>query len=117
MKGRGLVSAFLTKFFSFGRADAITIFPFVFVREKRMLQNEVLMNHERIHLVQALELLVIPFYLLYLVEFVVRFVRVMNVEAAYRSISFEQEAYKNETDQQYLKNRKRWQFMKYYRVK
>ncbi|WP_133585500.1 hypothetical protein [Sphingobacterium yanglingense] len=114
MKGKVIVSSFLTNLFSFGRASAVTVFPFIFVRNKVMSKDEHLINHERIHLVQALELLVLPFYLLYCVEFLIRFVYYRNVEDAYLNISFEREAYAQQSDLYYLRTRKIWNFRRYY---
>lgn len=39
----------------------ITLFPFIVLRQSRMKDDPVLINHEKIHLRQQLELLVIPF--------------------------------------------------------
>lgn len=114
MRKKAIISPFLTRFFSAGRADAVTIFPFVLVRTKDMAQDKVLMNHEYIHLSQALELLVLPFYILYILEFLLRFIYYRNFQRAYKNISFEREAYKNEADLHYLKTRKLWSFIKYY---
>ncbi|ERJ60578.1 hypothetical protein [Sphingobacterium paucimobilis] len=114
MRGKVIVSSLLARFFSAGHADAVTIFPFIFVRTAAMVHNKVLMNHERIHLHQALELLVLPFYILYVAEFLVRLICYRDFQKAYLNISFEREAYKNETDLYYLRNRRRWSFIKYY---
>lgn len=115
MIGKVIVNSFLTHFFSAGRASAVTIFPFVFVKTRKLREDVVLINHEQIHIKQALELLVLPFYLLYLLEFLVQLVRCRDFHRAYRSISFEREAYYHETDLDYRKNRKLWSFTKYYR--
>ncbi|MDR2283501.1 MAG: hypothetical protein LBE37_09845 [Sphingobacterium sp.] len=115
MKGKVVVSAFLTNLFSLGRASAVTIFPFIFVQNKILAKDEDLMNHERIHIAQALELLVFPFYVLYCMEFLVRLVYYRKVEEAYLNISFEREAYAKQSDPYYLLTRKIWSFKKYYR--
>lgn len=93
----------------------ITIFPFVFLKYKALKKDAVLLNHEKIHLKQQLELLVIPFYLLYLIEFFVRLVQYNNMYAAYKNISFEREAYVNERDFNYLKKKQFFSFMRYYK--
>ncbi len=113
MQGKVIVSKFWTQFFSFGKAQAITIFPFIFLLHKRDRQNRILLNHERIHICQALELLVIPFYVWYLTEFLIRFIVLQNFHRAYLRISFEQEAHKNDQDLNYLKKRKVFDFLKY----
>jgi|SRR5690606_32829252 len=113
MKGIVIVNRFLTNLFSAGKATAITIFPFVFVLNKRHKADNVLLNHERIHLAQALEMLVIPFYLWYVLEFLIRYVQLRDADAAYLRISFEREAYGNERDGGYLRKRKFWTFIRY----
>lgn len=84
---------------------AITLWPFIFVR-KGCEFNEIHLNHEKIHARQQLELLIIPFYLIYLIEWLVRLIITRNLHKAYRDISFEKEAYANESNLDYLKNRK-----------
>lgn len=72
------------------------------------------MNHERIHLIQQLELLIVPFYIIYILEFIYYVVKYKNVNSAYRSISFEKEAYLNEKDLNYIKLRPFWSFLNYF---
>ena len=84
---------------------AITLWPFIFIR-KGCEFNEIHLNHENIHGRQQLELLIIPFYLIYLIEWLVRLIITGNSHKAYRDISFEKEAYTNEKDLEYLNNRK-----------
>lgn len=94
----------------------ITIFPFVFLKTKDLNLNRSLINHENIHKRQQLELLVIPFYLVYGIEFLIRIIQYKNRDLAYRNISFEREAYTNELHLDYLKHRTFWSFLKYLRV-
>lgn len=85
--------------------SAIAIFPFIFASEDIKITED-LLNHERIHLRQQLEMLVIPFYIVYLIEFYTK---------GYRNISFEKEAYQNEQNLNYLKTRRLYSFLKYYK--
>lgn len=94
--------------------NGLTIFPFVFLKSKRFLKDLVIINHENIHLRQQLELIILPFYLIYSLEFIIQFIKHRNWHIAYRNISFEREAYTNEGDMNYLKKRPFWQFLKYY---
>lgn len=94
------------------RYYAITIFPFIFLRHGGA-ENEILINHERIHLRQQAELLVLPFYLLYLIEYLCKLIIYRSHDKAYRNISFEREAYRNDEDLNYLKKRKFGSFAKY----
>ncbi|ULT27545.1 hypothetical protein KUH03_13010 [Sphingobacterium sp. E70] len=50
------------------------------------------------------------FYLWYLCEFAIRFVRLRDFDEAYLHISFEREAYRHEDDPDYLSKRKIWAF-------
>ncbi|RZJ34337.1 MAG: hypothetical protein EOO51_10045 [Flavobacterium sp.] len=92
---------------------AITIFPFIILRNKAHKSDEVLLNHERIHLRQQLEMLVIPFFLWYSIEFLYHLVGCRDFQRAYRKIRFENEAYSNEKSPDYLKSRPFWNFVKY----
>lgn len=103
----------VTKFLIPKGYRGLTIFPFVFIRYKEDRENVVLINHERIHLRQQLELLILPFFILYVLEFVFRLFEYKNFNIAYRNISFEKEAYSNEKNLQYLTNRKLFSFAKF----
>ncbi|MBQ4802602.1 hypothetical protein J8L88_07005 [Aquimarina sp. MMG015] len=91
----------------------IALWPFIVVKNHHLKEDAVFINHEKIHLKQQLELLVLPFYFLYLVEYIVRLLQYKNSREAYRNISFEREAYEMEAELSYLKNRKLWSFTKY----
>ena len=93
---------------------SITIFPFIFLLHKGDRENRVLVQHEKIHIRQQLELLIIPFYIWYGIEFLVRYFQCKNWNIAYRNISFEREAYANEKDLHYLKKRSFWKFLRYF---
>ncbi|OCB78090.1 hypothetical protein [Flavobacterium crassostreae] len=90
-----------------------TMYPFVFVKCKLDKGDAVFVNHEKIHLRQQTDLLIIPFFVWYLFEFLFRLLQYKNAELAYLNLSFEREAYRNETDLNYLKNRKFLEFLKY----
>lgn len=95
----------------------ITLFPFVFIRYA-FLKNDVhFLNHEKIHLRQQLELLLLPFFVWYGLEFLIRFLKYKNWNTAYRNISFEREAYSNEKNLGYLKSRSFWKFLNYIVIK
>jgi len=106
---------FISKYLVPKGYTGMTIFPFVFLKSKQLKQNEILINHEKIHLKQQLELLVIPFYLFYGIEFFIRLLQYKNWFLAYRNISYEKEAYLNECNLDYLKQRPFWAFLKYLR--
>lgn len=109
---------------------AVNVYPFLLINRK--LENglgETLTNHEKIHSHQQLEIGIISilfllligcgwwsllgfysFYIIYVVESGIRFLR---KEDYYRDISFEREAYGNQYDSNYLKNRKLFSWIKY----
>ncbi|MGV8946639.1 MAG: hypothetical protein ACOH1N_09435 [Lutibacter sp.] len=71
------------------------------------------MNHEKIHLKQQIELLWIFFFVWYFIEYFIRIIQYKKHDIAYRNISFEKEAYKNEQNLNYLEYRKVFAFLKY----
>ena len=83
---------------------AMNVCGLLFVRKDAYISEET-MNHERIHSAQMKELLFVFFYVLYMSEWLIRLIGCMNLKKAYRNISFEKEAYTNEDDFEYLKNR------------
>ncbi len=95
------------------KITGITLFPFIFLRSLKDKENRELVNHERIHLRQQLELLIVFFYIWYLIEYLYRYYQYGNWFMAYRQISFEREAYAKEEDFEYLKQRKLFSFWKY----
>lgn len=88
---------------------AINLFGLLFVRKDANI-SEVTINHESIHTAQMKELWYIPFYILYLLEWIIRLPMKGN---AYRNISFEKEAYNNQSNFEYLLNRERFKWIKY----
>lgn len=91
----------------------ITIWPFIFLKHATLKDDVALLNHERIHIKQQLELLILPFFIWYSFEFIYRFVQFKSWQQAYRNISFEREAYTNENDLDYIKSRPFWGFSRY----
>lgn len=95
----------------------INLFGIAFARpENKPLSNKTI-NHESIHTAQGKELLWIFFYLAYVIEWIFRLIQYRDREKAYRNISFERESYSNDTNFKYLKTRKAWNFIRYYRKK
>jgi len=105
---------FISKYITPKGYSGITLFPFIFLKKKELLNNKVLINHEKIHLRQQIELLVLPFYTFYILEFLLKLIYFRNRKKAYRNISFEKEAYAKEADLGYLKNRIFWSFINYF---
>lgn len=95
------------------KISGITLFPFIILRKKELKKDKILINHERIHLRQQLELGIIFFYIWYILEFLYWLIKYKNKYIAYRNICFEKEAYAKEHSFNYLKKRKIWAFWRY----
>ncbi|MCB9256584.1 MAG: hypothetical protein H6579_05585 [Chitinophagales bacterium] len=91
----------------------MALYPFILVKDENCACNTNLINHERIHLRQQIEMLILPFYLVYALEYLYRRLQKKNHYAAYRHISFEREAYANENNENYLQSRRFWNFLKW----
>jgi hypothetical protein len=93
----------------------MALFPFVLIRrDVSPARFPVLVNHEKIHLRQQLEMLLLPFYFAYLIHYLINLVRYKNHDTAYRNVIFEKEAFANEADLNYLSQRRCWNFIKYH---
>lgn len=86
---------------------AINMFGVIFTRDDL---SPVELNHELIHTAQQRELLYLPFYLWYVVEWAVLCVKCCDRMKAYFNIRFEQEAYRHQSDLNYLKHRKHYRY-------
>lgn len=104
----------ISKFFTPKGFNGITIFPFVILRDVKNKMNLRLINHEKIHIRQQLELLIFPFFVWYFIEYLYRLYQFKDKNKAYRNIVFEREAYENEKDLNYIHKRSFWSFLRYY---
>lgn len=107
---------FYSKYFPPKGFAAINLFGIVIGRKEygRLSQQEI--NHEKIHTHQILELLWIFFYILYFLEWLVRVMQYRSLLKGYYNISFEREAYSNDKNLNYLENRPKYCFFKYYKL-
>jgi len=97
----------LSWFFPVG---AITLCPFIICRDK---SSKVMLNHESIHVRQQLELLIIPFYIIYLINWLYNmYIYKGDSFLAYKNIMFEKEAYNHERDLNYLDTRQKWSYFR-----
>ena len=93
---------------------AMTLYPWVFIRKSAAERyTEAADRHEATHGYQQIETLWVLFFLIYLVEYLVKLVITFDHRTAYRSISFEQEAYMHEDDASYNSSRKHYTWVKY----
>lgn len=98
----------------FGRRFVgVAVWPFIIIKYRKLKDDTIFMNHERIHLRQQLELLILPFYVIYMIEFLFRLLQYRDRYTAYRNISFEREAYENEKNINYISERRFWAFRNY----
>lgn len=104
---------FLNSVSWFMSVGAISLFPFIILRERYegTKKGEEIINHETIHFKQTIELLIIPFYILYVIEWFIKLF--FYGGKSYYNISFEREAYSNENNLEYNKNRKLYSWVKY----
>jgi len=119
------------KWIPFKRFFAMCLFGIIYIRDfnKDRKVHKSTLNHEGIHLCQIEDF--IPnkngkkwktifggciFYILYFIEWLIKLVIsgfTLGKVKAYRSVSFEQEAYNNQYYYTYQKNRKRFAWFKY----
>lgn len=116
---------------------ALTIFPCIFARKKTKPLSDIIINHEGIHLSQQKEVLLVSlipaflvivhigmslwwmlaalpvFYIWYGIEYLVRSIMYRSWNDGYKNISFEQEAYLNECDYNYVPDRKFFAWLKF----
>lgn len=121
-------------FIPFGSYTAMNFFGIIFTKEE---VNEKMLNHEKIHSVQIIEMAIVAaiiitaivyltnssywwillslptYYVWYCIEYM--FISVMHDKqvCAYKDISFEEEAYDNDDNVNYLYERKPFAWFKY----
>lgn len=117
--------------------ETITIGPFVFSKLSKDEIDQSINNHETCHSAQWIEMACatgiivlmlqlifgisawwyfsagLTFYAWYGVEYVVRLAMTRNLNKAYETVSFEQEAYKNQNDCNYIENRLLFSWIKF----
>lgn len=86
---------------------AVNLFGVIFSTQ---MLDDVALNHERIHTAQQRELLYIGFYLWYITEWLCLLTKYRNGVKAYFHIRFEQEAYRHQSDLDYLKKRRHYHY-------
>lgn len=115
----------------------ITIGPFVFSKLSKDEIDQSVSNHETCHSAQWIEMACVTgiivlmlqlifgisagwylsagltFYAWYGIEYVVRLAMTRNLNKAYAAVSFEQEAYKNQNDCNYIENRPLFSWIKF----
>lgn len=95
------------------RFVGVTLWPFIVMRNTELKDDATFLNHEKIHIRQQAEMLVLPFFMWYTVEYLIRLIQYRDNYVAYLNISFEREAYARECEQDYLDKRTFWSFLAY----
>ncbi len=103
----------INKFLFHKNYVGLTLWPFIILKNDALKNDLYLINHEKIHLRQQKEMLIIPFYLFYVIEWLVRTVFYLNSYKAYQNLSFEREAYRNEHNLNYLYERRPFSFYRH----
>nr|DAJ27968.1 MAG TPA: hypothetical protein [Caudoviricetes sp.] len=103
--------------FPFGDYSTCNVLGFILFTKSDALSPRTL-RHERIHSRQILETFVIGFYLWYALEYLIIRLFHRKQEDAYYDVSFEEEAYANQDDVNYLEKRKVFSYgwIKYVRI-
>lgn len=107
----------LLKFLCLGSEgyNGITIFPFIILKKeiKDTEKSKYTINHEKIHIQQQKELLLVFFFPWYLISYLIGRFKGLSHHIAYRNIIFEREAFSNMHDLYYCRGRKIFSFLKY----
>lgn len=97
--------------------EAVNLFGVLFVRKDRVFESkhawQVMIRHETIHTKQMQELGYLPFYMLYALEWLVRWIACGDATRAYFNISFEREAYAYQDTIGYTDWRRHYEFLRY----
>jgi len=88
----------------------ITIYPYIFLADKK---EDVLVNHEMIHIEQFKECGWFSFVWCYFRYYFKYYLECKELDEAYYQIPFEREAYDNADNLNYLKERKPFAWKKY----
>jgi len=94
-------------------ATAMAVYPFMIFKNQEASVTGKVIRHELIHFHQQLELLVLPFYVLYLLSYLLNLLIYRDHDKAYRNICFEVEAYTNDDNPDYLLQRKMFAWIRH----
>jgi len=88
----------------------IALFPFVIIRPNI---DQYVILHESIHIEQYTELYIVGFLFIYVYDLIYGYLKYGDRKKAYEKIRFEQEAFMNHNNNDYLKERSKFAWMKY----
>ena len=95
----------------------INLFGVLFARKEQGKLSKEVLQHEYIHTLQMRELGYLPFYILYLLEWLLRVIFTHSFKKAYYNISFEQEAYTFQKYAEYPTWREKWKWCQFLNTK
>jgi hypothetical protein len=98
-------------------ATAMAVYPFMIFKNQKVSVSRKVIRHELIHFHQQLELLILPFYVLYFLSYLLNLLIYRDHDKAYRNICFEVEAYANDDNPDYLPQRKMFAWMRHQQEK
>lgn len=131
------IKTVVNKFLPFKGFVAMTVWPFIFIRKDKELKFvDKVKRHEYIHVYQQIECLLVGvvlaflmlitgcewwsliplglFFELYAIEWIIKgLINFGNSRKAYRSISFEREAFENQENPDWLDDRPKFYWIKY----
>lgn len=98
---------------------AVQLFGTIYIRKEyeNLPVSQITITHETVHICQALDFGIgklgfIPFYIWYLLEWILKLPMYIWGKDPYYNISAEREAYDNQNNPDYPKTRKRWAWLK-----
>ena len=108
-------------FIPWGYAKYINLFGVIFTKSNNLVLTQQEETHEGTHTLQGKYLLWIFFYLIYFIEWLIKIPiskfckcgKYGIIRYAYRSISFEQQAYYHQYKDNYLENANPYEWIKY----
>lgn len=92
----------------------MAVWPFIISRYSKSALGTEVVNHEKIHFKQQLEMMYFVFFLWYFIEYLILWIRYKDKEKAYLNIRFEKEAYGHQSEENYLSHRKPYSWMKHH---
>lgn len=103
---------FINKLLPFKGFKYFNFFGIMVTRIKNVLEKftDMAARHEGTHTIQMLEVGILPYYPLYVLEFLIKLVIYRNWNTAYKAVSFEREARMAQYEVDYYESRKVFQY-------
>jgi hypothetical protein len=113
MKPKIKTMNWMVKLLSFNFASSIVLAPFGIYIDDKNIENDIVINHCKIHWEQQIEMLLIFKFLWQFIEWLAKLPTNLSDINAYLDVSFEREAFANENNLEYLKTRKPYSWINY----